>query len=74
MFPEFLYHPHLSLSDSESSDEDVGQANNKKTRIILHLTRITSFHVYVLERYDIRMIRAIPALRVTSNQAYVISL
>ena len=27
MFPEFLYHPHLSLSDSESSDEDVGQAN-----------------------------------------------
>jgi len=28
MFPEFLYHPHLSLSDSESSDEDVGQANN----------------------------------------------
>jgi hypothetical protein len=30
MFPEFLYHPHLSLSDSESSDEDVGQANNNK--------------------------------------------
>ena len=28
MFPEFLYHPHLSLSDTESSDEDVGQANN----------------------------------------------
>ena len=28
MFPEFLYHPHLSLSDSESSDEDVSQANN----------------------------------------------
>jgi hypothetical protein len=28
MFPEFLYHPHLLLSDSESSDEDVGQANN----------------------------------------------
>jgi len=28
MFPEFLYHPHLSLSDSESSDEDVGQAKN----------------------------------------------
>jgi hypothetical protein len=28
MFPEFLYHPHLSLSDSESSDEDVGKANN----------------------------------------------
>jgi len=28
MFPEFLYHPHLSLSDNESSDEDVGQANN----------------------------------------------
>jgi hypothetical protein len=28
MFPEFLYHPHLSLSDSESSDEDVGPANN----------------------------------------------
>jgi len=28
MFPEFFYHPHLSLSDSESSDEDVGQANN----------------------------------------------
>ena len=28
MFPEFLYHPHLSLSDSESIDEDVGQANN----------------------------------------------
>ena len=27
MFPEFLYHPHLSLSDRESSDEDVGQAN-----------------------------------------------
>jgi hypothetical protein len=27
MFPEFLYHPHLSLSDSESSDEDVGQVN-----------------------------------------------
>jgi len=46
----------------------------KKTRIILVLTRITSFHVYVLERYDIRTIRAIPALRVTSNHAYVISL
>jgi len=28
MFPEFLYHSHLSLSASESSDEDVGQANN----------------------------------------------
>jgi len=27
MFPEFLYHPHLLLSDSESGDEDVGQAN-----------------------------------------------
>ena len=24
----FLYRPHLSLSDSESSDEDLGQANN----------------------------------------------
>jgi len=35
---------------------------NKKTRIILLLTRITSFHVYVLERYDICIIRAIPAL------------
>jgi len=45
-----------------------------ETRIILLLTRITSFHVYVLERYDICMIRAIPALRVTSNHAYVISL
>ena len=29
----------------------------KKTRIILLLTRITSFHVYVLERYDICMVR-----------------
>jgi len=29
MFPEFLYHPQLSLSDGESSDEDVGQVNNK---------------------------------------------
>jgi hypothetical protein len=28
MFSEFLYHPRLSLSDSESSDEDVGQAKN----------------------------------------------
>jgi hypothetical protein len=28
MFPEFLYQPHISLSDSESSDEAVGQANN----------------------------------------------
>ena len=28
MFPEFLYHPHLPLSDSQSSDEDVGHANN----------------------------------------------
>jgi len=28
-----------------------------KTRIILLLTRITSFHVYVLERYDICMVR-----------------
>ena len=46
----------------------------EKTRIILLLTRITSFHVYVLERYDICMIRAIPAFRVTSNHAYVISL
>jgi len=27
MFPEFLSHPHLSLNDSESSDEDVGHAN-----------------------------------------------
>ena len=27
MFPEFLYDPHLSLGDSESSDEDVGEAN-----------------------------------------------
>jgi len=45
-----------------------------KTPIILLLMRITSFHVYVLERYDICMIRAIPSLRVTSNHAYVISL
>jgi len=28
MFPEFLYHPHLSLINSETSDEDVGQANS----------------------------------------------
>ena len=28
MFPEFLYHPNLSLSDSESTDKDVGQAHN----------------------------------------------
>ena len=28
IFPEFLYHPHFSLSGSESSNEDVGQANN----------------------------------------------
>jgi len=28
-----------------------------KTRIILLLTRIMSFHVYVLERYDICMVR-----------------
>jgi hypothetical protein len=27
IFSEFLYRPHLSLSDSELSDEDVGQAN-----------------------------------------------
>jgi len=27
-FPEFLYNPHLSLSDNEPSDEGVGQANN----------------------------------------------
>ena len=47
---------------------------NKKTPIILLSTRITSFHVYVLERYDICMVRTIPALRVTSNHAYVISL
>jgi len=33
-----------------------------------------SFHVYVLERYDICMVCAIPALHVTSNHAYVISL
>ena len=29
----------------------------KKTRIIILLTRSTSFHVYVLERYDICMVR-----------------
>ena len=28
MFPEFLYHPHISLIDSEPSDAGVGQANN----------------------------------------------
>ena len=28
IFPEFIDPPHLSLSDSESSDEDVGQATN----------------------------------------------
>jgi len=28
MFREFFSQPHLSLSDSESSDDDVGQANN----------------------------------------------
>jgi hypothetical protein len=27
-FPEFLYHPHLSLSDRESNEEGVGQTNN----------------------------------------------
>jgi hypothetical protein len=27
MFPEFLYLSHLSLSDRESTNEDVGQAN-----------------------------------------------
>ena len=31
--------------------------NTIKTRIILLLTRITSFHIYVLERYDICMVR-----------------
>ena len=30
---------------------------HKKTRIILLLTRIKSFHVYVLERYNIYMVR-----------------
>jgi hypothetical protein len=28
IYPEFLYQPHISLSDSESSDEAVGQAKN----------------------------------------------
>jgi len=28
MFPEFLYRPHLALSDSESSDEDTDEVNN----------------------------------------------
>jgi hypothetical protein len=27
IYLELLYHPHLSLSDSESSDEDLGPAN-----------------------------------------------
>ena len=32
IFPEFLYHPHLSLRDSQASEEDVGQANNNMDR------------------------------------------
>jgi hypothetical protein len=28
MFPELLYHTHLSLSNSKSSDKDAGQTNN----------------------------------------------
>jgi len=65
--------PQLWVNIQESAKKQNLQ-REQKTRIILLLTRITSFHVCVLERYDIRTIRAIPALRVTSNHAYVISL
>ena len=45
-----------------------------KTRITLLLTRIMSFHVYVLERYDICMVRCDAQRRNSTNHAYVISL
>jgi len=61
-----------ALAGFHKRSETVNQKGNDG--IILLLTRITSFHVYILERYDICMIHAIPALRVTSNHAYVISL
>ena len=57
--------------------------NWNETRIILLLTRITSFHVYVLaaiwhkhgSTYRVAgFVLHFPALRVTSNHAYVISL
>jgi len=34
------------------------EKDKKKPRIILLLTRIASFHVYVLERYDMCMVRS----------------
>jgi len=43
-------------------------------RIILLLTKITSFHVYVLERYDICMVRRDAQRWNSTNHAYVISL
>jgi len=46
----------------------------KKTRIILLLTRIMSFHVYVLEGYDICMVRCDAQHWNSTNHAYVISL
>jgi len=45
-----------------------------KTPIILLLTRITSFHVYVLELYDICMVRCDAQCWNSTNHAYVISL
>jgi len=46
----------------------------EKTRTILLLTRITSFHVYVLQRYDICIVRCDAQRWNSTNHAYVISL
>jgi len=53
IFPEFLCHPHLSLSDSEPNDEDVGQTNNNMDCDPTFAGACSSSELHLLTRGDL---------------------
>jgi len=56
MFPEFLCHPHLSLSNSESSDENLGQANKNMDYDPTFAGACSSNEPYLLTQGDLNYI------------------
>jgi hypothetical protein len=70
MFPEFLYHPHLSLSDSLSSDEDVGQANKNMDRDPTFAGACSSNEPHLLTQGDLNDI--VRDLNLSKKQAKIL--
>ena len=67
IFPECLYHPHFSLSDSESSDEDVGQADNNIDRDPTFAGVCSSIEPHLLTQGDLNDV--VRDLKLSKKQA-----